>query len=281
VQQLQLQLPSSWWQQCVGRLEILLACQWPLKPDQRPSSQAMSHSLAVAVWSLGKAQVPVSQPLMHQIQSVALQLVQHMPTKEQQQQNLTSVEPQQLNSNPQTWVMLLVGLVRLAATAAHQLPPQHGCKEVGLQHHKQQRPRHRHWATFTGIQAPFLQGYCCSLLLQIPELTPTGLVAMAWCFGKLRYHPGAQFMAEMLKRARQLLPELSARHLAVLLWSLLRLQHVPGEVNLARLLDAWDQRLASATVADIQQMRWVQQQLVRLELQQGIGASSPTKTTNC
>eukprot|EP00775_Hariotina_reticulata_P003957 gene3957-4210_t len=111
---------------------------------------------------------------------------------------------------------------------------------------------------------------------QMPELTPTGLVAVAWCLGKLRYHPGAQGMAAMLKRARQLLPQLSARHLAVLLWSLLRLQHVPGEVDLAGLLAAWDQRLASATVADAQQMRWVEQQLTRLELRQGVVLAGPT-----
>jgi hypothetical protein len=270
VSRLQLRLPQQWWQACLlqlqqaalqtRRMQPATAPQGCVEPaGQQLQQQQLAQSLAVAVWATGRVwasrltDVRMPRQLMRDLTQTSQPLLQQQPS----------------SLSGQGHVMLLVGLVRLCAASGHQLQSndhQHSSSGSSNKHHsrRQRYTEHRRkvlWVRDAGLDPAWLQTFSASAASHLHTLSPIGVVALLWGLAKLRYHPGSSFLAAALQRVQQQHSQMNARHIALLLWSLQRLQHLPDGPLLGVLLEAWEQRLASASMADRQQVQYVQQQL--------------------
>lgn len=127
---------------------------------------------------------------------------------------------------------------------------------------KGQRQQHR-WVTRAGVSPEWLEQWCTSAKNQLQYLPPDGLVAVMWALGRLRYHPGSEFLTTVLQQLQLLLPRCSARNLALMMWALMRLQHIPDDRITQQVIQAWEPLIATASKADTQQMCWAIEQLRR------------------
>ncbi|KAF8061887.1 hypothetical protein HT031_004147 [Scenedesmus sp. PABB004] len=278
VSSLQLRLPAAWWRACLAQLEGAVE-----QADRRAAAGGAPHaglaqSLATCVWALGRAGVPVEPHLMAALQRASLRVL---------------ARGQCGGLGPQALPMLLVGFTRMCTSTACRFPARQGAAERQQQRQQRQQQqrqqqqrqqqrqrqapglRQHRWVKRAGLQPAWLHAWCACASGQLDALPPDGLVALLWGLGRLRYHPGSSFLARATARAQALLPQLGARHLALLLWSLARLQQAPDAAALRALLAAWEQRLASASMADTQQAQWAALQLEQLELlQQRAGCES-------
>jgi hypothetical protein len=235
--------------------------------------QARGHSLALCVWALGRQGVLVSPALLVRLQQATAPLLGTSGALA-----------------PQAYAQLLVGCTLLTTTAACQLP-RGRIQQQDQEQAEQQRAAlalpaspacgdgsgvdacttgsvARGWPSAAGLSSAWLWAVVDSAAAQegacLAAMGARSLVGCLWALGRLRFHPGAPFMAHALARTRQLLPRLQPRQVALLLWALARLQHVPPPALQSALLQAWELRSAAANCVDSQQVAWAAEELARL-----------------
>lgn len=285
---MQLELPAEWWQQCHTQLSDLLQQHWQNHSSLR-DQQESAQSLAVAVWALGLSRVRVSPQLWDLLQQASRQLLQdssvafrpeghvmlllgftrmctstacrferssrYSDRVQQYREQLHSqqLQAREISAHERSRSCSSSGSVKeLQDVCSHGLGPQ--------PEQQQQQQQHK-WVIRAGLSSEWLQQWCTSAQSQLQHLPPHGLVGLLWALGRLRYHPGSEFLGAAVQRLLVVLPQCSARHLALGMWSLRRLQHVPDEAMVQQVLAAWEPLIATASKADTQQMCWALEQL--------------------